>query len=270
MYIKDLPKTSDIILKYEDGWLDIYFNNIENRNALKQNLIKELFTVFDGIRNNMDVRGVLMRGSNGIFCSGADLKQMKKIANSGTRAKEKAFDLSMVIGNLLTTINEAPQIVVSVTEGYAFAGGFGIACASDLVISLIDTKFALTETKIGLTPSQISKYVIRRLGYSKAKKLMILGTVINGSTGYDIGLVDYLALNQTELEKVIAEVKSQVLECSPSAVAITKKILSSNIELDMEQAADLFSDTIISDDGKEGFDSFFKKRKPLWRNSKKP
>ena len=37
MDIKDLPKTSDIILKYEDGWLDIYFNNIENRNALKQN-----------------------------------------------------------------------------------------------------------------------------------------------------------------------------------------------------------------------------------------
>ena len=131
-----------------------------------------------------------------------------------------------------------------------------------------DTKFALTETKIGLTPSQISKYVIRRLGYSAAKNLMLLGTVIDGSKGYDIGLVDYLALDQNELKKLITEVKSQVLECSPNAVAITKKILSSNIELEMEQAADLFSDTIISDDGKEGFDSFFKKRKPAWRNSK--
>ena len=177
MNIKDFPKTSDIILNYENGWLDIHLNNVENRNALKQNLIKELFTVFDVIRNNKHVRGVLIRGSNGIFCAGADLKQMKKIASSGTKAKRKAFDLSMVIGNLLTTINEAPQIVVSVTEGYAFAGGFGIACASDLVISLTDTKFALTETKIGLTPSQISKYIIRRLGHSAAKKLMLLGTL---------------------------------------------------------------------------------------------
>ena len=268
MNIKDFPKTSDIILNYENGWLDIHLNNVENRNALKQNLIKELFTVFDLIRDNKHVRGVLIRGSNGIFCAGADLKQMKKIASSGTKAKEEAFDLSMVIGNLLKTINEAPQVVVSVTEGYAFAGGFGIACASDLIISLSDTKFALTETKIGLTPSQISKYVIRRLGHSAAKKLMLLGTVIDGSKGYDIGLVDYLALDQNELKKLITEVKSQVLECSPNAVAITKKILSSNIELEMEQAADLFSDTIISDDGKEGFDSFFKKRKPAWRNSK--
>ena len=97
---------------------------------------------------------------------------------------------------------------------------------------------------------------------------MLLGTVIDGSKGYDIGLVDYLALDQNELKKLITEVKSQVLECSPNAVAITKKILSSNIELEMEQAADLFSDTIISDDGKEGFDTFFKKRKPAWRNSK--
>ena len=89
-----------------------------------------------------------------------------------------------------------------------------------------------------------------------------------GDGGDDIGLVDYLAIDQNELEKVIKEIKSQVLECSPNAVAMTKKILSSNIELDTEQAADLFSDTIISEDGKEGFDSFFKKRKPVWRNSK--
>ena len=54
MNIKNFPKTSDILLNYENGWLDIYLNNVENRNALKQNLIKELFTVFDVIRNNKD------------------------------------------------------------------------------------------------------------------------------------------------------------------------------------------------------------------------
>ena len=40
MNIKDFPKTGDIILNHENGWLDILFNNVENRNALKQNLIK--------------------------------------------------------------------------------------------------------------------------------------------------------------------------------------------------------------------------------------
>ncbi len=200
-----------------------------------------------------------MRGNGGVFCSGADLKGMKEITSAGESAKQKAFDLSMTIGNLLSTINKAPQVVISVTEGYAFAGGFGIACASDFVISLPDTKFALTETKIGLTPSQIAKYVVRKLGYSCAKKMMFLGTVVDGSSGFDIGLVDYLALNEDELEEVINIVKSKVLECSPNALAITKKVLSLDDELDLEKAADLFSDTIISDDGKEGFESFLKR-----------
>ena len=246
--------------------LDILFDNAKNRNALKDNLIEELFIVFDLIRNDKRVRGVLLRGNGGVFCSGADLKGMKEITSAGESAKQKAFDLSMTIGNLLSTINKAPQVVISVTEGYAFAGGFGIACASDFVISLPDTKFALTETKIGLTPSQIAKYVVRKLGYSCAKKMMFLGTVVDGSSGFDIGLVDYIALNEDELEEVINIVKSKVLECSPNALAITKKVLSLDDELDLEKAADLFSDTIISDDGKEGFESFFEKRSPNWRN----
>ena len=264
--MKDFPKTKDLILNFKNGWLDILFDNVENRNALKDNLIEELFIVFDLIRNDKRVRGVLLRGNGGVFCSGADLKGMKEITSAGESAKQKAFDLSMTIGNLLSTINKAPQVVISVTEGYAFAGGFGIACASDFVISLPDTKFALTETKIGLTPSQIAKYVVRKLGYSCAKKMMFLGTVVDGSSGFDIGLVDYIALNEDELEEVINIVKSKVLECSPNALAITKKVLSLDDELDLEKAADLFSDTIISDDGKEGFESFFEKRSPNWRN----
>ena len=264
--MKDFPKTKDLILNFKNGWLDILFDNVENRNALKNNLIEELFIVFDFIRNYKGVRGVLLRGNGGVFCAGADLKEMKAITRAGESAKQKAFDLSMAIGNLLSTINTSPQVVISVTEGYAFAGGFGIACASDFVISLPDTKFALTETKIGLTPSQIAKYVVRKLGYSNAKKMMFLGTVIDGSSGFDIGLVDYIALNKDELEEVIDIVKSRVLECSPNALAITKNVLSLDDELDLEKAADLFSDTIISDDGREGFESFFEKRSPNWRN----
>ena len=266
--MQNIPKTKDLILNFKNGWLNILFDNVQNKNALKDNLIEELLIIFDLIKNDKGVRGVLLRGNGDVFCAGADLKKMKEITDAGESAKNKAFDLSMRIGNLLNTINKAPQVVISVTEGYAFAGGFGIACASDFVISLPNTKFALTETKIGLTPSQISKYVVRKLGYSCAKKMMLLGTVINGSEGYDIGLVDYIISKKDNLEKTIETVKAQVLECSPDALAITKKVLSLDNDLDLEQAADLFSDTIISDDGREGFESFFQKRSPKWINEK--
>lgn len=262
--MNQFPITQDLILNNKNGWLEIRLNNAINRNALKENLVEELLTVFEVAKDNKNIRGILLRGDDGVFCAGADLKKMKKITESGKEAKNQAYDLSMTIGKLLKVINQAPQIVVSVTEGFALAGGFGIACASDFVISLENTKFGLTETKIGLTPSQISKYVINKLGFSKARKMMLLGTLIDGLEASKVGLVDFVVKNNVELEKKIKAFKAQVNDCSPSAIATTKKILSFNQNIDPQLAADLFSDSIISNDGKEGFDSFFNKRKPSW------
>ena len=41
-------------------------------------------------------------------------------------------------------------------------------------------KYALTETKIGLTPAQIAPYILKKVGFNKGKKLMLLGEVFNG------------------------------------------------------------------------------------------
>ena len=93
---------------------------------------------------------------------------------------------------------------------------------------------------------------------------MLLGTLIDGLEASKIGLVDFVAKNNEALEKKIKDFKSQVNDCSPTAVATTKKVLSFNQNIDSQRAADLFSDSIISNDGKEGFESFFNKRKPSW------
>ena len=262
--MKHLPKTENLILEYTDGWLDIWFNRIENRNAITDGLIADLFSVFSTVHDNREVRGINLRGKGGIFCAGADLKGMKRISEAGSDAKDLALEMSMIFGKLFKVINQAPQIIVSVTEGFALAGGFGIACASDLIVTMSDTKFALTETRIGLTPAQISPYVINRLGYATARKMMLLGANINGKEAMEIGIADYLAYDADNLEEILGDIKSQVFKCSPNAIAITKQVLTINEYLDPEKAADLFSDCIVSDEGKDGFNSFFEKRNPYW------
>ena len=262
--MKQFPNTENLILEYTDGWLDIWFNRIENRNALTDSLIADLFSVFSCVHNDREVRGITLRGKGGVFCAGGDLKGMKRISEAGSDAKDLSLEMSMVFGNLFKVINQAPQIIVSVTEGFTLAGGFGVACSSDLIVTMSDTKFALTETRIGLTPSQISPYVINRLGYATARKMMLLGASINGKEAMAIGIADYLASDADNLEEILGDIKSQVFKCSPNAIAITKQVLTMNEYLDPEKAADLFSDCIVSDEGKEGFNSFFEKRNPYW------
>jgi len=262
--MKNITSTENLIVESSNGWLDIWLNQIENRNALTESLINDLFDVFSSVKNEKQVRGITLRGKENLFCAGADLKRMKQISEAGKDAKKIALEMSLVFGKLFKTINQAPQIVISVAEGFAIAGGFGLACASDLIISMPDTKFALTETRIGLTPSQISPYVINRLGYANARKMMLLGSMINGEQASKLGMVDYLANSSANLDEIINEVKTQVLNCSPNAISVTKKVLSLNEQIDEKIAAELFSDCIVSDEGIEGFNSFFEKRIPSW------
>ena len=264
-----IPNTENLILEYSHGWLDVWFNSIQNRNALTESLIADLFSVFSSIHDDREVRGITLRGKGNMFCAGADLKRMKKISKAGLEAKSIALKMSMEFGNLFKVVNQAPQVIVSLTEGFALAGGLGLACASDIIVTMPNTKFALTETRIGLTPSQISPYVINRLGYVNARKMMLIGANIDGKEAKEIGLADYLAYDNDSLEEILDDIKNQVFKCSPNAIAITKKVITVDQYLDPEKAADLFSDCVVSDEGKEGFNSFLEKRKPSWVPNKK-
>jgi len=261
--MKNFPQTDSLLIEYSNGWVTIWFNQIKNRNAITNNIVDELFSIFNFLNDDREVRGITLRGKGGIFCAGVDLKSLKKMTDTSKNAKSLAFEMSIRIGELFKVINSAPQIVVAVTEGAAIAGGFGIACSADLILTMPETKFSLSETRIGLTPAQISPYVINRLGYSLARKMMLLGARIDGREAMKIGIADYIA-NDSNLEEILDSIKEQVFKCSPNAIAITKRVLTVNEYIDPQKAANLFSDCVVSDEGQEGINSFFEKRKPFW------
>ena len=241
-----LPQTKHSIIELENSWLTFWFNRPEKRNALSNDLIKDIQNTLTAIKDDRSIRGIIFRGKGGIFCAGADLEMSKQF------------------GEVFKMISKAPQFTISIVEGAAMAGAFGIACASDLLVSMSDARYALTETRIGLTPAQITPYVLNRMGYATARKMLLLGNLINGKEGYDMGLVDYLVNDETEISDVISGIKKQVHQCAPNAIAITKEILSNNDQIDSERAAEMFSSCIVSEEGREGIASFFEKRKPYW------
>ena len=259
-----LPKTKKCILELEDNWLTIWFNRPEKRNALSDSLLKEIHVTLSSVYKDRSVRGILFRGKGGVFCSGADLEEMKKIASSKNSIRELAIKMSAQAGLVFKQISEAPQITVSAVEGAGIAGAFGIACATDILITMADANYALPETRIGLTPAQVAPYVLKRFGFSQARKLMLLGNKFNGKEAYEMGMADYIASNDKELDSHIINIKKHVKKCAPNAIAITKKIISENYSINYNRAAKLFSDCIIHKESSEGFSSFFEKRKPSW------
>ena len=157
-----LPATTAVELQLKSGWLTIWFNQPDNRNALSQELTGDLIATLNAVRDDREVRGITLRGRGGIFCSGADLKAFRSGHQGGAGGtREAVIERSKRGAGMFDLVNTMPQVVIAIVEGAAMAGGFGLACCCDVVICDSNAKFAMTETAIGLSPAQISPFDIQ-------------------------------------------------------------------------------------------------------------
>ncbi len=265
--MNNLPHTKNLELDISNGWLTVWLNRPNRRNALTNEMIEDFNNVFKSIHDDRSVRGITFRGKEGVFCAGADLKAIKSNLD-GKPKKEDVIRFSIAAGKFFESINTLPQVTVMVIEGAAMAGGLGLACSGDFIITHKDTRFSLTETMIGLTPAQISPFVIQRLGFAKGKQLMLTAAQINGEEAVNIGLADFVGNKGSELEELERKIKTQVLKCAPGAVAETKRLIGLIANIPREEmvfkAGESFAERVLSDEGREGIASFLEKRKPGW------
>lgn len=263
-----LPKTEALILDLHEGWLTIWFNTPENRNALSDQLSEELIATLQAVHSDRTVRGITLRGKGGVFCAGGDLKAFKAGFHGGEAAHADVAKMNRKGGEMFALINTMPQVLVVLVEGAAIAGGLGMVCCADVVAVTKDTKFSLTETQLGIAPAQIAPYVVQRLGLTTARRLMLTGARFTGAGAKDIGLADYVVDDAEGLNTMEAEIRKDVLRCAPGANAVTKEIVLAALRLDheamMDFAADRFARCMMSEEGREGIASFVEKRKPKW------
>ena len=263
----NLPENKTLELDLHQGWLTIWFNQPDNRNALSDALVAELAAVLKGVRDDRSVRGITLRGRGGVFCAGADLKNFREnFQQSGDRAA--IITMSTGAAEIFDLVNTAPQVVLVLIEGAAMAGGFGLACCADAVICESGARFAMTETAIGVTPAQISPFVIQKLGYATGRRLMLTAARFDGGEAHQLGFADFIADDVAGLEAIEMQLRKQGLGSAPGAIAATKELLGQIAGKPRDEvvrlAAENFADRMVSDEAKEGVASFFEKRKPSW------
>ena len=264
----NLPKTENILLEQEAGWLTIWFNRPDNRNALSKELTTELKEVLNAVRDKKNIRGITLRGKGGVFCAGGDLKGFKNNYQGGSQTVEDIAAASRQGGQMFDMINELPQVVLILVEGAAIAGGLGMVCCADAVAVTKDARFAMTETAIGIPPAQIAPFVAQRLGLRIARRLMVTASRFDGEEAHRLGLADFVVDDAAGLDQIEADMKKQVRRCAPGANAVTKAIVLATRHLNREQQLDFaakgFAECMLSDEGREGVASFIEKRKPIW------
>ncbi|MDP3737732.1 MAG: enoyl-CoA hydratase-related protein [Hyphomonadaceae bacterium] len=264
-----LPPVTALELELKSGWLTIWFNQPDNRNALSAELTGDLLNVLAAVRDDRKVRGITLRGRGGVFCAGADLKAFRSGHQGGASgSREAVMEQSKRGAGMFDAVDTMPQVVIAIIEGAAMAGGFGLACCADVVICEAGAKFAMTETAIGLSPAQISPFVIQKLGFAIARRLMLTAARFDAREAQALGFADFVAEGMEAVEAIEMQIRKQVLKCAPGAVADTKALILALPRLDRTQtvqaAAENFAGRMLSDEGREGVASFVEKRKPKW------
>lgn len=253
-----------LTLKHRASVLEITLDDQKTSNALSAQMIAELIAALSSVRDDGRIRTIVLRGANGVFCAGANLKT-DRLGDSATEDSQ-IISLSKSSGRLYNLVNEYPAVVIAVVEGAAFGGGMGLASCADIVICTPRARFSLSETTIGLVAAQIAPFVVGRIGLRKARILSLTGSRVKADEAFAMGLVDYCC-GEDEVENLLAGLLQSISRCAPKANAATKKLLlslgSRTQNAFIDYAADVFADALNAE-GKEGIAAFTQRRSPAW------
>ena len=265
-----LPECQTLRLAFDDGVLRVTLHRPEARNAMNAQMIREIGQVLDLVSMKESVRTIVLRGAEGHFSVGADLKDVMADSAKAPRPGEPdpIKDFSRAFGALLRKVEQAPQVVIAVAEGSVLGGGFGLICVSDIALAHIDARFGLPETTRGLPPAQIAPFVVQRIGLTQARRLCLTGARFDGRAAEALGLVHESFADDRQLDDKIGRLIEDIRQCAPGANAMTKDIVLSVGHMDMDavldMAAEKFAQAVRGPEAGEGISAFLKKRTAKW------
>ena len=220
----------------------------------------QIAAIMQAFGDDPDVRVVVIRGKNGIYTSGGDVKAFPQIERDG---------MSDLAWNIASP-ERCPKPVICVLEKYAMGVGLELAMACDIRLALKDTLLALPEVTLGQIPgSGGSQRVARIAGLTRAVDMMMLGRRIPAPEAYQWGLVTRLADDTAALDKVLDEVIKTLTAMSPLALKTIKRVLNTaydtGINVGLEVEGQAYEKLRESADYKEGIAAFSEKRKPNFK-----
>lgn len=246
--------------------LTLTLDRPEVRNALSADLVERLTRALVAAGQDDGVRVVVLTGTGRAFSAGADLAALQALSTASAEANLRDSEL---LATLFETIYTLPKPVVAKVQGHAIAGGCGLAAVCDISLVADGVKLGFTETRIGFVPAIVSVFLVRKLGEATARDLLLRGHLIDSDEAAKMGLVTRTVAPDDLDEATEVLCRELATETSPSAVALTKRLLadvpSMGVAEGLSYASRLNALARSTDDCKAGVAAFLSKEDPPWK-----
>jgi len=252
-------------LKIENRIAYITLNRPEKRNALNAQVVQDLKDLFAEAENSENVKVIVLQANGDTFCAGADLAYLKTLQNNSY--EENVAD-SNHLKELFEQIYHNKKVVIAQVEGHAIAGGGGLATVCDFVFSVPEAKFGFTEVKIGFVPAIISIFILRKIGETKTKELLLTGDLVTANKAKALNLINYV-VDKDDIEDEIQSFAQKLINnCSGDSLGLTKELLANVSSMDykdgLNYASKMNANARSTKDCVAGISAFINKEKIEW------
>lgn len=214
-----------IIFEKKGAVVVITLNRPQKRNAINQQMNRELFQAFGEVENDEQVRAMILTGGSECFSGGADLSEVAA-SETGKPTGPNPFEL----------LADMTKTTIAAIAGPCVAGGLELALICDLRVASEKARIGDAHIRMGLIgggggPTRLARLV----GVSKAKELILSGDSVDGKEAYRIGLVNQVFPPEKFMEGAM-ELAEKIAKSSPLALKLSKAVVDAVPDMDEYQS----------------------------------
>jgi len=260
----DRPDLSDVLIEVRESIATVTLNRPEQRNPLSAAMMRDLRHALDWCKAEPAIAVVVLTGAGDrAFCAGADL--------SGFGGDQSPLELHHgrhALAELFVEMAELGKPIVGRINGHALAGGFGLACACDLLVAVDTATFGTPEINVGVWPMMIQAVLSRNLPRKILLEMVMLGDRWTATQLQQYGLVNRVVAAE-RLDEETAGLAARLAEKSAAIMRLGRDSFYAQQDMEFRSALDYLHSLVtlvtLTEDSAEGRKAFFEKRPPQYR-----
>ena len=258
------PVLSDVLIDLSETIATLTMNRPEQRNPLSATMMRDLRAALAWCKAEPAIAVVVLTGAGDrAFCAGADL--------SGFGGGQSTLELHQgrhALAELFIEMAELGKPIVGRINGHALAGGFGLACACDLVVAVDTATFGTPEINVGVWPMMIQAVLSRNLPRKVLMEMVMLGDRWTATQLQQYGLVNRV-VPADRLDEETTSLAQHLAEKSTAIMRLGRDSFYAQQDMDFRAALEYLHSLVtlvtLTEDSAEGRKAFFEKRPPQYK-----
>ena len=221
------------IVSAEGGVGRLRLNRPDKRNAINLELARTIIDGMERLDADDAVRVIVIEGTDGAFCAGADMGE----ALAAYEAGDRRFNPAQTVAD---RVGASPKPTIAAIDGPAYGAGALLAGACDLRVVTDRSRFRFPGAEYGLV---VGAAVLPALvGAALAKELLFTSRVVDAEEAGRVGLANRV-VPAVALAAAVAELAVAIAAASPPALRWSKAAINAaaadGAARGIEQRADL-------------------------------